>query len=121
MVYFSVQSNHTQILLRSVVLTVLLHFSSLYNHDKNQCFRNEPRNPRSKTEQHIDPKQLYWLCITRNPSNSIWGNNKNKNVKTLSNKTIYVEKLVFVAFKNILRFLYFFFMTVSYLYYPIVY
>lgn len=123
MVYFSVQSNHIQILLGSMVLTVLLHFSSLHNHDKNQCFRNELRNPRSKTQQHIEPKQLYWLCSTRNPSNSIWGNSKNKNVKTLNNKSIYVENLVFVAFKSILRILYFFclLMTVSYLYYPIVY
>lgn len=100
----------------------LLHFSSLYNHDKDECFRNESKNTRRKTQQHMDPKQLSWIRITKNPSNSIFENIRNKNIKLLmSNKRIYVENLVLLTFKSILRILFnFFFIALSYLFFSIV-
>lgn len=58
----------------------------------------------------MDPKQLSWIRITKNPSNSIFENTRNKNIKSLmSNKRIYVENLVLLTFKSVLRILYIFF------------
>lgn len=58
----------------------------------------------------MDPEQLSWICITKNPSDSIFENTENKNIKSLiSNKRIYVENLVLLTFKSVLRILYFFY------------
>lgn len=114
--YFSVQSKHIQNPLCSVVL-ILLWFSWLHNDDKIQCFRNEPKNPRSKTEQHMDHKQLSWIHITKNPPNNIF--EKNKNIISLINtKSIYVENLLLPTYQSVLSILYFF--SGSNLFYSIV-
>jgi len=58
----------------------------------------------------MDPKQLSRMCITNNPSNSIFGNTKNKNIKSqMKNKRIYVENLLFLTLKSLLRILHFFY------------
>lgn len=60
------------------------------------------KNRRSKNQEHLDSKQLSWICSTRNPSSTIFGKTKNKNTKSLmSNKRICAENLVPLTFQRI--------------------